>query len=205
MAIKKLLPPHPRRDRLLFALLRRLPAFPRRSVPATGTGAVPAGFPVTDQRRLGGLRLGKGDAARAGCGAAALYNAQLLLGLPASLPAVCRSLEQSGALMAGGCLGTDPFRLERALPACGLRGRCLPSAFRLESECPPGAMVLAACWNRACRPLAGVHLFLAVRQPDGGWQSWNRWYAPGPVPAADTADLLAGGRFITGWLLTPDL
>lgn len=144
------------------------------------------------------FRLGLSRYGFSGCEVIAVYNACQLADKPLPLSRVGYLCECQSLPMLGGFWGTDPFRLDRLLTACGLEAKRLTEAEAKEAE---GVLVLSF-WNRRGSVRKGIHT-VTVRCRKGHCRVYNR-YNNTPVPQLypDLTAAIGEGQFLTAYLIT---
>lgn len=190
----------------------------------------PAGRLVLRQEaaEVCGMRCGKSNVGRVGCGPVSVYNALVLLGLggpdadartgteraaghagragsggasqaqTAALAGVIRTFEESRALVLGGRAGATPYALRRVLRQYDLAARPAHSLAALERMMPPGGVAILLIWNDRSRIARGAHYFAVQRMANG--QGFTG-YNCGAQPSPALAGLVGSGRFAAGYLV----
>lgn len=155
---------------------------------------------------LAEFRYGAAGFASAGCGVIAACNALRLLGRVEPLADVCRELEELGAPMLLGLLGTNPYTVEALLTRRGipfLRSR-EPEVLAAAVAGRGQGVLLLTFWNRRGHPLRGIHTVAVGYDPAQArpFTAYNRFgNVPRPMSYAALAEVPEAGKLIVGYLL----
>lgn len=131
-----------------------------------------------------------------GCGAIAAYNALTVLGRRASLAEVIHRVERARGVMRGGRHGANPYALGAVLRGYGAAVRRVRRLRALERVLEPGDAAILMIWNDRADIFRGAHFFTVQKTAEGYAVHNREARMPG---TASLEDIVAGGRFITGY------
>ena len=149
------------------------------------------------------FRFGKSHADAAGCGPIAVYNALLLTGRPCAFSDVVRQMEDERGAVWNGKWGANPAAVARVLPLYGARPRhcARPEVLAGAMENDDAAIVMI--WNDKDDLRCGAHFF-AVQKTAAGYAAYNRFSGQkAPFTRAQFSEILANGRYLSGYILSP--
>lgn len=164
-----------------------------------------AGRFIFDQNtpELHAFRFGKSRADAAGCGPIAVYNALLLTKRHVGFSEVIRQMEQKRGAVRGGRWGANPAAFARVLPLFGTRPRRFCTPGRLTDAMAVGDAAIVMIWNDKNDLRRGAHFF-AVQKTAAGYEAYNRFSGQkAPFTRARFSEILAGGRYLSGDILSP--